>query len=161
MTLKKISTERQTVVCGGASCQKQSIGSSRSAKSRRPLIHQGRSRRGIRRATVLKHVLTDLCLCHEMTYRLNAEKLGISLKSVSVRVIEENRLTSLLNLRQDERRSTQPVQVEVTLDSAASESGLAKLKDIVDRSCPGFQVLCNLAPVQSSLCFPSWTMAAE
>lgn len=158
MTLKKdLFTVRQTIMCGGA-C---SCGSSRSAKSRRPLMHRGRSRRGIRRATLLKYVLADLCLCHEMTYRLNAEKLGINLKSVSVRVIEQNGLTSLLNPRQDERRSTQPVQVEVTLDSAASETDLAALKDFVDRSCPGLDVLCSLAPVQSSFRFLSWTMAAE
>ncbi|WP_442868712.1 OsmC family protein [Bradyrhizobium sp. CCBAU 21360] len=146
---------------GASSCQKHAIAPSPHAKSRRQLIHQRRSRRGIRRATLLKHVLTDLCLCHEMTYRLNAEKLGIRLSSVSARLTEKNGLTSLLDPRQDERRSTQPIQVEVTLDSTASETDLAGLKDIVDRNCPGLNVLRSLAPVQSSFRLLSWTMAAE
>ncbi|MDA9446091.1 hypothetical protein XI01_05055 [Bradyrhizobium sp. CCBAU 21360] len=96
-----------------------------------------------------------------MTYRLNAEKLGIRLSSVSARLTEKNGLTSLLDPRQDERRSTQPIQVEVTLDSTASETDLAGLKDIVDRNCPGLNVLRSLAPVQSSFRLLSWTMAAE
>ncbi|MDA9481389.1 hypothetical protein XI07_05065 [Bradyrhizobium sp. CCBAU 11445] len=156
---KNVFTGTQAMISATlSSCEELSVTLPQSTKSR---PSRQRSKREMRRAVLLKHVLADLGFCHEISYRLNAEKLGIPLDRVSVRFIDEIAVSSLLNLRQDEPDSNQPIQVEVILDSPASDTELASLKGIVDRHCPGLNVLRSLTPVQSSIRSSSWSLAAE
>lgn len=110
------------------------------------------------RAMLLQNVLVNLGICHEITYRLNAERLGIPLKGVFVRFVEESATTIL---HQAELGGDQALQVEVVLETSASQGELESLKDIVDRRCPGLHALRSFAPVQSSVRSSSWSVAAE
>lgn len=130
-------------------------------KSLPSLMKSRQLRHSARRDTLLENVLVNLGLCHEISYRLNAEKLGIHLEGVFVRFIEDRTMNRLLDLCQNEQRSSQSIQVEVVIDSSVSESELASLKQIVDCNCPGLNVIRRHAPVQSFVRSSSLSVAAE
>lgn len=143
-----------------SSCEELSL--AESTKSLSSSMKNGPSREDARRAMLLENVLVNLGVCHEISYRLNAEKLGIPLKEVFVQFPEERAMNTLLDLRHGEGRSNQPIQIVVVLESSASDSDLASLKEAVDCHCPGLNVLRNLAPIQSSIrSSSSWSVAAE
>ncbi len=99
----------------------------------------------------VEYILAALGSCQEITYRLYADALGIPLNGVSVKLTGTIDLRGFFNVQHDVRPGYQVIEAEVILDSPASETELARLKDVVDRHCPVLDILRNPTPVQLSL----------
>jgi putative redox protein len=88
--------------------------------------------------------------CKEITYRVYTDALGIPLNGVSVRLTGAIDLRGFFNVEKSTRPGYQQIEVEVMLDRPASETGLARLKDIVESHCPVLDILRN--PTLARLC---------
>ena len=109
----------------------------------------------------VEYILAALGSCQEITYRLYADALGIPLNGVSVRLSGTIDLRGLFDVEGDVRPGYQSIEAEVIVDSPASESELARLKQIVDHHCPVLDILQNPTPVQLSLRVEPLPSAAE
>ncbi|MCP1985567.1 MULTISPECIES: hypothetical protein [unclassified Bradyrhizobium] len=105
----------------------------------------------LRRTLLLESVLINLGLCHEISYRRYADILGVSLNDVLVRYTRPRDPSSCFDFRKGVWSGNDPIEMEVILDSPASEAQLARLNDMVDRYCPGLGELRKLAPMVSSV----------
>lgn len=96
----------------------------------------------------VEYVLGGLAACQEITYRLYADKLGIPLDGVSVKVKGDIDLRGFFAVDEAVRPGFENVTVEVEFDSPASDAKLQELKRTVDAHCPVLDILRNATPTE-------------
>lgn len=93
-------------------------------------------------------VLAALAACHEITYRLYADYLGIPLDSVAVNVSGVSDARGFLGPDQDPpiRAGYRHVHGEIVVDSPASDEDLERLRHAVNEHCPVLDDLRSALP---------------
>lgn len=140
--------------------QAQSRALARSASSMSSSTNRRRSNRKARRQALLEYALASLSVSHEITYRLHADRLGIPLKGVAVRLTSTIDLIDIFSPRQDVGPESRRIEAEVTLDSPASGTELMRLKEAADRYSPALNIVRSYATVQVSIRAGSLNVAA-
>jgi len=92
-------------------------------------------------------LLVALATCHEVTYRVVAESLGIPLYGVSVTVSGVSDSRGFIGLDHRVRPGFLEVRGEVTLDTPASEADVERLRQLVEMHCPVLDDLRAPVPV--------------
>ena len=96
-------------------------------------------------------ILAALGSCQEITYRFYADKLGISLRGISVEVKGDLDLRGFFAVDPATRPGFGAVHATVTIDSPASDEELQKLRAMVDAHCPVLDILSQPTPVTLDL----------
>lgn len=96
-------------------------------------------------------VLGSLAACQAITYRLYASALGIPIDRLTVRARGDLDLRGFFAVDETIRPGTEHVEIEVSVESSASDADLARLKEAVDKNCPVLDTLRNPVPVRLSL----------
>jgi len=92
-------------------------------------------------------VLVALATCHEVTYRVAAESLGIALDGVSVTVTGVSDARGFIGLDDRVRPGFLEVRGTVTLDTRASGADVERLRQMVEKHCPVLDDLRAPVPV--------------
>ena len=92
-------------------------------------------------------VLVGLATCHEVTYRVVAESLGIPLDGVSVTVTGVSDARGFIGLDDRARPGFVEVRGTVTLDTPASDADVERLRQMVEKHCPVLDDLRAPVPV--------------
>ncbi len=92
-------------------------------------------------------VLVGLATCHEVTYRVVAESLGIPLEGVSVTVTGVSDARGFIGLDDRVRPGFLRVRGTVTLDTPASDADVERLRQMVEQHCPVLDDLRAPVPV--------------
>lgn len=95
--------------------------------------------------------LAALGSCHEITYRMCADELDIPLDGVSVKLSGNIDFQGFFGVGEAVRPGFGDVDVEVALESSASQDELGRLKQIVEGRCPVLDMFRNKTPVNTSL----------
>ena len=95
----------------------------------------------------IEFVLVALATCHEVTYRVVAESLGIPLDGVSVTVTAVSDGRGFIGLDHRVRPGFLEVRGQVTLDTPASDAEVERLRQMVEKHCPVLDDLRNPVPV--------------
>ena len=98
-------------------------------------------------------VLAALAACHEITYRLYADYLGIPLDSVAVNVSGISDARGFLGPDQDPpiRAGYRRIHGEILVESPASDEDLERLRQAVNEHCPVLDDLRSALPVELAL----------
>lgn len=96
-------------------------------------------------------VLVGLAFCHEVTYRVVAESLGIPLDSVSVTVTAVSDGRGFIGLDDRVRPGFLEVRGTVTLDTPASDADVERMRQMVEKHCPVLDALRAPVPVTMEL----------
>jgi putative redox protein len=105
--------------------------------------------------------LASLGSCHEITYRMCADELGVPLDGVSVTLVGNIDFQGFFGVSEGVRPGFGDVDVMVTLDTSASQSEQERLKQVVERRCPVLDLFRNPTPVATSLSAADATEAAQ
>ncbi len=92
-------------------------------------------------------LLVSLATCHEVTYRVVAESLGIPLDGVSVTVTGVSDARGFIGLDDRVRPGFLHVRGTVTLDTPASDADVERLRQMVEKHCPVLDDLRAPVPV--------------
>lgn len=92
-------------------------------------------------------LLVALATCHEVTYRVVAESLGIPLDGVSVTVTGVSDARGFVGLDDRVRPGFLEVRGTVTVDTSASDADVARLRQLVEKHCPVLDDLRAPVPV--------------
>lgn len=92
-------------------------------------------------------VLVGLAFCHEVTYRVVAESLGIPLDGVSVTVTAVSDARGFVGLDERVRPGFLEVRGTVTLDTPASDADVERMRRAVEKHCPVLDALRVPVPV--------------
>ena len=98
-----------------------------------------------------EYVLVGLATCHEVTYRVVAESLGIPLDGVSVTVTAVSDARGFIGLDDRVRPGFLRVQGTVTLDTPASDADVERMRRMVEKHCPVLDALRAPVPVVMDL----------
>jgi hypothetical protein len=96
-------------------------------------------------------VLQALAQCHEQTYRLYAEALGIPLQGVQVRLQAALDLRGLYAAADRIRAGLTNVQATVEISSPADIYEIERLRVTVERHAPVLDIVRNPTPVRIEL----------
>lgn len=96
-------------------------------------------------------VLRALAQCHEQTYRLYAEALGIPLQRVQVKLQAALDLRGLYAAADRIRAGFSSVQATVEISSPADIYEIERLRVTVERHAPVFDIVRNRTPVKVEL----------
>ncbi len=98
-------------------------------------------------------VLAALAACHEITYRLYADYLGIPLEEVAVNVTGVSDARGFLAQPQDPpiRAGYKHITGEINLKSTASDADLERLRQAVNAHCPVLDDLKHPVPVELAI----------
>jgi uncharacterized OsmC-like protein len=96
-------------------------------------------------------VLQALAQCHEQTYRLYAEALGIPLQGVQVRLQAALDLRGLYAAADRIRAGFSNLQATVEISSAADIYEIERLRVTVERHAPVLDIVRNPTPVRVEL----------
>ena len=96
-------------------------------------------------------VLQALAQCHEQTYRLYAEALGIPLESVQVRLQAALDLRGLYAAADRIRAGFSNLQATVEISSPADVYEIERLRVTVERHAPVLDIVRNPTPVRIEL----------
>lgn len=96
-------------------------------------------------------VLAALAACHEVTYRLYADYLGIPLDGVSVSVTGVSDARGFLGPGDGVRPGFETIGGTITIDSAASDDDIERLRQTVNAHCPVLDDLRNPVAVELEL----------
>jgi hypothetical protein len=96
-------------------------------------------------------VLQALAQCHEQTYRLYAEALGIPLQGVQVRLQAALDLKGLYAAADRIRAGLSSVQATVEISSPADIYEIERLRVTVERHAPVLDIVRNPTPVRIEL----------
>jgi putative redox protein len=94
-----------------------------------------------------EYVLAALAACHEVTYRLHADALGIPLESVSVSVTGHSDARGFFRLNENTRAGFSKITGEIRIRSSATDDDLQRLKLSVNSGCPVLDDLTQPVPV--------------
>ena len=95
--------------------------------------------------------LSALGACQEITYRLYADKLGISLDKIEIDLSGNLDFKGFLALDDNVRPGYLGINVTVNIESTASDAEIDNLKDIVNAHCPVLDLFSNKTPVNISV----------
>ncbi len=99
-----------------------------------------------------EYVLAALAACHEVTYRLYADALDISLDAISVSVIGISDARGFLAPSDDAvRPGFQEIHGIIKVKSSASDAQLERLRRVVNERCPVLDDLRTPIPVRMEL----------
>jgi putative redox protein len=99
----------------------------------------------------VEYALAALATCQEITYRLHADALGISLKDVSVQLEGELDLRGFFGAAEGVRPGFLSINGSVSFDSEAPAEDLQRLKSVVDAHCPVLDLFNNATPVRIAI----------
>jgi uncharacterized OsmC-like protein len=94
------------------------------------------------------YAVVALASCQAVTYRFWAEKLGIQLDDVEVKVDADLDLRGFFGLDDGVRPGFTGVRVEVTPIGPESAERYQELADAVDEHCPVLDLFANPTPVE-------------
>ena len=94
-----------------------------------------------------EYVLAALAACHEVTYRLHADALGIPLDSVSVSVTGHSDAKGFFRLDENTRAGFSKITGVIRIRSSATDDDLQRLKLSVNSGCPVLDDLTQPVPV--------------
>jgi uncharacterized OsmC-like protein len=94
------------------------------------------------------YAVIALASCQAITYRFWAEKLGIALDDVEVKVEADIDLRGWLGLDASVRSGFSAVRIEVTPVGSESADRYQELADAVDGHCPVLDLFANATPVE-------------
>ena len=98
-----------------------------------------------------EYVLAALAACHEVTYRLYADALGIPLDKVSVSVTGHSDARGFLGLDDSVRAGFSHVTGEIKVQTSASDEQVEQLRQAVNQHCPVLDDLRNPVSVELDL----------
>ena len=98
-----------------------------------------------------EYVLAALAACHEVTYRLYADALGIPLDEVSVSVTGHSDARGFLGLDDSVRAGFSHVTGEINVQTSASDEQVEQLRQAVNQHCPVLDDLRNPVSVELDL----------
>jgi uncharacterized OsmC-like protein len=98
-----------------------------------------------------EYVLAALAACHEVTYRLYADALGIPLDEVSVSVTGHSDARGFFGMDDSVRAGFSHVTGEIKVQTSASDQDLERLREAVNQYCPVLDDLRNPVSVELDL----------
>ena len=98
-----------------------------------------------------EYVLAALAACHEVTYRLYADALGIPLEEVSVSVTGHSDARGFFGMDNSVRAGFSHITGEIKVQTAASDLELERLREAVNQHCPVLDDLRNPVSVELNL----------
>jgi len=81
-------------------------------------------------------LLAALAACHEVTYRLYADAMGIDLRSVAVSVTGVSDARGFFNVEEGIAAGFSEVYGEIKIESDATDEDIERLRQTVNRHCP-------------------------
>ncbi len=104
--------------------------------------------------------LGALASCQEITYRLYADKLGIPVDSVAVKLDGDIDLRGFFAVDAKVRPGFTEIRGTVTIESSASAADIARLRSTVDAHCPILDLLSRATPIKLELAHKTTNRAA-
>ena len=98
-----------------------------------------------------EYVLAALAACHEVTYRLYADALGIPLEEVSVSVTGHSDARGFFGMDDSVRAGFSHITGEIKVQTSASDQELERLREAVNQHCPVLDDLRNPVSVELNL----------
>ena len=98
-----------------------------------------------------EYVLAALAACHEVTYRLYADVLGIPLDKVSVSVTGHSDARGFFGMDNSVRAGFSHVTGEIEVETSASDDDLERLRQAVNQHCPVLDDLRQPVSVELNL----------
>ena len=98
-----------------------------------------------------EYVLAALAACHEVTYRLYADALGIPLEEVSVSVTGHSDARGFFGMDDSVRAGFSHITGEIKVQTSASDQELERLREAVNQHCPVLDDLRNPLSVELNL----------
>jgi len=83
-----------------------------------------------------EYVLAALAACHEVTYRLYADAMDISLDSVAVSVTGVSDAKGFFSLDEETPAGFSEIAGTIAIESSASDDDIERLRQAVNRHCP-------------------------
>ena len=96
-------------------------------------------------------MLAALAACHEVTYRLYADALGIPLEEVSVSVTGHSDARGFFGMDDSVRAGFSHITGEIKVQTSASDQELERLRQAVNQHCPVLDDLRNPVSVELNL----------
>lgn len=98
-----------------------------------------------------EYVLAALAACHEVTYRLYADALGIHLDEVSVSVTGHSDARGFFGMDDSIRAGFSHITGEIKVQTSANDQELERLREAVNQHCPVLDDLRNPVSVELNL----------
>ena len=98
-----------------------------------------------------EYVLAALAACHEVTYRLYADALGIPLDEVSVSLTGHSDARGFFGMDDSVRAGFSHITGEIKVQTSASDQELERLREAVNQHCPVLDDLRNPVSVELNL----------
>lgn len=102
-------------------------------------------------ANPVEFALTALLSCQVVTYRVWAEKLGITLDTIEATADGALDVRGFLGLDDSVRPGFQGISVEVRVSGPETAERYRELQDAVDAHCPVLDLFANPTPLQTEL----------
>lgn len=83
-----------------------------------------------------EYVLAALAACHEVTYRLYADAMDISLESVAVSVTGVSDAKGFFSVDEETPAGFSEIYGTIAIESDASDDDIERLREAVNRHCP-------------------------
>lgn len=83
-----------------------------------------------------EYVLAALAACHEVTYRLYADAMGIALDNVAVKVTGVSDAKGFFSLDEETPAGFSEIYGTIEIESTASDDDIERLRQAVNRHCP-------------------------
>ncbi|HEX7323227.1 MAG TPA: OsmC family protein [Mycobacterium sp.] len=99
----------------------------------------------------VEYYLASLLSCQIVTWRMWAEKLGITVDGISARAEGDLDVRGFFGLDDAVRPGFSEVRVVVTVTGPESPERYRQLHEIVERHCPVLDLTTNATPVRSSV----------
>ena len=107
--------------------------------------HMGSTDLGPRPSEIL---LAALAACHEVTYRLYADAMGIDLKSVAVSVTGVSDARGFFAVEEGVPAGFSEIYGSIKIESDASEADIERLREAVNLHCPVLDDMRKPIPVE-------------
>ena len=98
-----------------------------------------------------EYVLAALAACHEVTYRLYADALGIHLDEVSVSVTGHSDAIGFFGMDDSVRAGFSHITGEIKVQTSANDQELERLREAVNQHCPVLDDLRNPVSIELDL----------
>ncbi|MBJ7288469.1 OsmC family protein [Williamsia sp.] len=102
-------------------------------------------------ANPVEYYLASLLSCQVVTYRVWAEKLGITVEDISARAEGDLDVRGFFGFDEAVRPGFGEVRVVVTVTGPESADRYRELQDAVDAHCPVLDLTRNPTPIHTSL----------
>lgn len=106
-------------------------------------------------ASPVDHALVALASCQAITYRFWAEKLGIALDDVEIKVDADIDMRGFFGLDDTVRAGFGDVRVQVTPKGPETAERYEELARAVDEHCPVLDLFANPTSISTTLAVPT------